>query len=404
MQIMINYGDEILTLEMPDDIIFDEYKHLSGGKSVDAETFRQVLTSAEMNRFAIEGTDLFVVNDAYRPTPTGIILNWLEKAGKLNNQTKFLISTGCHRAPKQQQLQQIFGEVYESVKDVIFVHDARNLDSMVPIGEDKFGLEVLLNRHFLEAEKVVVIGSVEPHYFAGFTGGRKSIFPGLCDYKTIVRNHELATSLDAAPLRLDGNPVDEHFRSLMGLISTDRIFSIQIVQGGKGEMAAIYCGGIFESFEAAKRHSAGLFGIQIENIYDLLLAEVQPPLDGNLYQLQKSLENCHPAVKDGGMIMLFSPCGEGIGEDSFYRLADTWDPDAEYQQDDSFGIHKLRRVYDIGRRIDIKLFSDMPGGVPDKVFFNGVEKPQQIIDDFIEDNMHVCLVRDAGHTVMINRS
>jgi nickel-dependent lactate racemase len=404
MQIMINYGGNKLTLELPDDIAYDEYKYYSDGKCVNAETFRQRLAMAENNRFAVEEADLFVVNDAYRPTPTGIVLDWLEKAGKINNQTKFLISTGCHQAPKQQQLQQIFGEVYESIKDRIFAHDARDVNSMVQIGKDEFGGEVLLNRHFLKAEKVVIIGSVEPHYFAGFTGGRKSIFPGLCDYRTIVRNHELATSLKAAPMKLDGNPVDEHFRSLMRLISTDKIFSIQIVQGGKGEMATVFCGDIFESFDAAKLYSTDLFGIHTEIEYDLLLCEVQPPLDSNLYQLQKSLENCQSAVKNGGKIMLFSSCREGIGEDNFYRLADTWNPEVETQQDDDFGIHKLRRVYDIGRRIDINLFSEMPGGVPEKVFFNSVEKPQQIIDDFIKESMHVCLVRDAGHTVLINRS
>jgi len=404
MQVMINYGHKKLILQLPDDITFDEYNHLSAGEPVDKNAFMQVLISAEKKHFDIREADLFVVNDAYRPTPTGMVLDWLTETGKLNKNAKFLISTGCHRSPDSYQMKEIFGGLYDSLRKRIIVHDAHDVNNMVPVGEDPLRGEVLLNRNYAQADKVVVIGSVEPHYFAGFTGGRKSIFPGLCDYDTIVRNHKLATSPDAAPLKLAGNPVDEHLCSLMKLIPTGGIFSIQLVQGEKGEIAAVFCGDIYESFERAKERSSGLFGIEVEDKYDLLLAEVRPPLDGNLYQLQKSLENCQSVVRDGGKIILFSPCREGIGEDSFYRLSEKWDPDKERASNDNFGIHKLRRVYDIGCRIDVRLFSELPGGVPDKVFFNSMKELQPIFDNFIEKNMHVCLVHDAGHTVMINRS
>jgi nickel-dependent lactate racemase len=116
------------------------------------------------------------------------------------------------------------------------------------------------------------------------------------------------------------------------------------------------------------------------------------------------LENCQSVVRDGGLIMLFSPCREGIGEDGFYKLADRWNPEADNQPTDNFGIHKLRRVYDIGKRIDVNLFSELSDGIPDKVFFDGIKKPQAIIDNFVEDKMSVCLVHDAGHTVMITKN
>jgi lactate racemase len=405
MDVMINYGDEQLTLKLPDNITFDEFRHGSGSTTVDITAFMQSLTSAEEIFFNIDDADLYIVNDAYRPTPTRIILKWLESSGKLSKKAKFLVSTGCHHAPAHDQMYDIFGEMYDSLKDRIFVHNARDKNSMVSIGNDnRLNGDILLNRFYVEAKKVVVIGSVEPHYFAGFTGGRKSIFPGLCDFDTVVRNHRLATSREAMPLRLDGNPIEEHFRYMMQMVPTDKIFSIQIVQGKKGEMAGIFCGEINESFNRAKEQSKKLFGIETESKYDLLLAEVRPPLDSSLYQLQKSLENCQSAVGDNGKIMLFSPCREGIGEDGFYKLADRWDPESKNQPTDNFGIHKLRRVYDIGRRIDIDLFSELPDGIPDKVFFSGIKKPQAIIDNFVEDKMSVCLVHDAGHTVMITKN
>jgi len=404
MEVMINYGEKKLTLKLPDDITFAEFKHDSGGTIVEFDSFIQTLETAEGDLFSIDDADLYVVNDAYRPTPTKTILEWLKSEGKLNSNAIFLISTGCHKAPTKKQMYNIFGELYDTIHDRVFVHDSRDINSMVSVGEDRLSGEVYLNRYYVEAQKVVVIGSVEPHYFAGFTGGRKSIFPGLCNYDTVVRNHQLATSQKAAPLKLDGNPIEEHFRFLMRLIPTEKILSIQIVQGEKGEMAGIFCGDINSSFEQAKTLSCELFGKEVENKYDLLFAEVRPPLDGNLYQLQKSLENCQTVVKDGGNIMLFSPCREGIGEDNFYRLAERWRPDADDGLSDSFGIHKLRRVYDIGRRININLFSELPEGVSDKVFFNSVIKPQAVVDKYVISKMDVCLVRDAGHTVMITKN
>jgi nickel-dependent lactate racemase len=406
MQVIINYGMGRLSLKLPDNTSLNEYGYIGNAKNaIDRGQFLSLIKSAEANLFPIVQTDIYVVNDAYRPTPTERIFSWLKYNGKFNPKAKFLIATGCHQKPNPAQLHAIFGSFLAEIENNIIVHNARDETSMVTVGLDKNGEAIRLNRHFVEAEKIVVIGSVEPHYFAGFTGGRKSIFPGLCDYDTTVRNHNLSVSFDASPIRLDGNPIEEHFRFMMQFVANKNIFAIQVVGGYEGNINAIVCGKLDVAFRKATIIAGQLYGQTADNKYDLILAEVRPPLDSNLYQLQKSLENCQNAVADGGMVILFSACHEGIGSDAFYKLADKWRSDQQnaISKEDSFGIHKLYRVKKISERIDVLLHSMLPEGRPDKVYFGSCPNPQSTIDDlsYKKGELKAALVHDAGHTVMI---
>ncbi|MFH2035852.1 MAG: lactate racemase domain-containing protein [Candidatus Zixiibacteriota bacterium] len=408
MDAMVSYGEKKMKLVFPDGVSFSEYSANPTGEAVGLEQFSEKIQLAEKKLFQLQTADLFIVNDAYRPTPTATILKWIESIGKIGPKAQFIIATGTHQSPSIDQLRHIFGSLYEKLSDRIAVHSAADLDSMNEIGKDSFNQPVLVNNIFCRAKKVVIIGSVEPHYFAGFTGGRKSIFPGLCDYDTTVRNHNLAVSLKSAPMKLDDNPVHEHLNSLMKLIADKEIFSIQTVPGTNCDNSKIslFCGELETSFNEARKLSKKIFGLKTDKQYDLLLAEVHPPLDRNLYQLQKSLENCQPAVKDGGHLMLFSPCREGVGSDKFYRLINHWNPvkDKLPQGREAFGIHKLSRVYQISQRIGINLYSELEKGISDKVFYKSINDPQVFIDNFMEDiiNAKVALVHDSGHVAFVS--
>lgn len=261
-----------------------------------------------------------------------------------------------------------------------------------------------LNRKVLEAPAVIVIGSVEPHYFAGFTGGRKSLFPGLTDFETIERNHNLAVSLACRPLRLEGNPVAEHLDNLLDLIDSDRILSIQVVLDSAGGVAGLFVGDIRQSFREAAHLASRLYAHTVAEAYDLVLCEMHPPLDRNLYQVQKALENCRGAVVEGGAVLLFSACREGIGSEAFFDLADAWDRENNRPADGipRFGAHKLARVNALQRRIRVGLYSQLQAADVRRVFYSPVENPSSFIAGVCEkkDNYRVAVVRDAGHTVL----
>jgi len=116
---------------------------------------------------------LILVNDATRPTPTSRVLDVL--AGDLDGrEVSFLVATGNHRAPSREEYRRIFGGHLERFRDRIFAHDAKKKDDMVLLGKSANGTEIRVNRLAVEAHKILIISSVEPHYFAGYTGGRKS--------------------------------------------------------------------------------------------------------------------------------------------------------------------------------------------------------------------------------------
>jgi lactate racemase len=406
MKVEIRYGAEILPLNLPERAIVDEYNSRTDGASIDCDEFIEIINVAETSLYKAVSADLIIVNDAYRPTPTATILKWMKEAGKIHKKVKILIATGCHQGPTEQQLREILGDLHDELIKRVFVHRARELANMETVGQESTGEAIYLNRHFLKARKVMVIGSVEPHYFAGFTGGRKSIFPGICDYDTTVRNHNRAVDFAAAPMKLEGNPVAEHLQYLMQFARHKKLFGIQVITDNQSGVRAVFAGELESAFHEAVESASGSFGCRAKRTYDIILAEVRPPLDANLYQLQKAAENCRAAVARGGTIILFSPCREGIGSSSFYELAGKWNPElAEIPAGaDSFGIHKLTRIYKIIKSINLLLYSNLAAGVSDKAYFKSIAEPQKTIDELgsIREELAIAVVRDASNTVLVS--
>jgi nickel-dependent lactate racemase len=301
-------------------------------------------------------------------------------------------------------LAKVFGEHLPKMRDRLTVHIAQDPTLAVPIGRDRFDKEVFLNRRVAEAEQIVVISSVEPHYFAGFTGGRKSFFPGSTDLATIERNHNMAASLGAQPMRLDGNPVAEHLDQLLDLINTDKLFSIQVVNDAESQIVGLFAGDIRGSFYEAVRLATEVYSYTAAEPYDLVLAEMRAPLDANLYQAQKALENTQMTVRLGGACVVVSACAGGIGSEHFYNLADNWDrtTNRPLNGPPRFGSHKLSRVNEMSRKITVGLKSELDPETVSHVFYEPISDLDQFIADRSRNskNYRVAVVKDAGNTVL----
>jgi nickel-dependent lactate racemase len=346
---------------------------------------------------------LIVVNDGHRPTPTSEILAHLNRIDStLLDRAFFMIAAGTHSEPTAAHYTKIFGDFYDRLKDRLSFHDAHDKSRMRSIGVDHLGGEVWLNNALFEYDRVMLISSVEPHYFAGYTGGRKSILPGLADFKAIERNHNLANSLQAAPLKLGGNPVAEHMAAVLDMLGAEKYFGIQVVIDAHKKLAGAFFGDLKTSFEGAVEYSAGMYGHRVPKPYDVVICELLPPLDGNLYQLQKALENCQPAVKDGGTILLVSECKNGVGSDHFFNLAQTWDRDKNVAAGGQlhFGSHKLSRVNAISKRINVRLYSSLPADKPRQVFYEPVDDIQPLLTDLLTEQKAAAIVYDSGNTVL----
>jgi len=366
------------------------------------EAFRSELERARFGQFVDRGRLLIVVNDAFRPTPNGEVLSHLQKWYP-TLQADFIVACGNHPAPHQADVDVILDGYTRPSESKIFFHQSGDYDSMVPAGECD-GRPVYLNRLLYDYPGVVVIGSVEPHYFAGFTGGRKSIIPGLSDVETNRRNHALAVSEEARPLRLKGNPVEASLERLLASVKLPPLFSLQIVAGRRQKIMDCFAGDLSESFTQAVALAEQVYSFTVNRTYDLVIAEMQPPLDRNLYQLQKAIENTAAAVRDGGTLLAVSKCREGIGNEEFYELARKLDNEemvlsyAELENP-PMGIHKLSRIVRLTKRIKVKALTGLKHELLKQVFIEPVVSIEAEIHKLKQGEkkeVDILLVRDAG--------
>ena len=357
------------------------------------ETLLQALenpvASDSFDQFLSDAEDiLFIVNDATRPTPTAKVLDIIShKISSLN--VRFIIATGVHRASTEEELQEIFGNHLEVFRDRITIHDANDASAMVSIGVSKNGTEMQVNRMAMEAQKIVIIGSVEPHYFAGYTGGRKAFLPGIASYKTIEQNHKLALKSSAQALSLKGNPVHEDMEDAIQAIKDKDIFCIMTVLDREDRIYAATAGDITESLKAAVEKSHHVFSVEIKEKADIVVAVAPYPMDVDLYQSQKALDNAKLALNPNGIIILVSKCRDGVGHDTFVKLlASSDDPQGVLDRiRDKYvlGYHKAGKMAEISRWAQIWAVTKIDPQLMRSIFIRPFWTVQEALDTAIRE-------------------
>jgi nickel-dependent lactate racemase len=388
VRVDIPFDDRIRSLDLPD-------CDLTAAPRVRGTTVTRALQlDAEPIRVALESAQrlLVVVNDGYRPTPSAEILPHLKGVLELVPQRRVVVATGTHPAPSPDALSQLLGPTVGA--EAVVVHDAD--EPGVRFGPLSDGSMLELNPLVEWADRVLLIGSVEPHFFAGFTGGAKQLLPGLATRTAIEANHRHAVSLACRPMRVAGNPVAEAIREASARLGT-RLVSLQLVAGPDAWEA--FCGGEEETFAQATRRCREVAGVRWPHPLDVLVAVVEPPLDRNLYQLQKAFENHQWAVRDGGALLLISGCPEGVGNRFFEPLARRY-PDWRNlppweTQTYSLGLHKLYRTAHTKRRVRLYLHSSQPPDLVRRFYFEPVTDLEAWLQEHIAAPTRVGLVFDA---------
>jgi len=360
VKLEIPYGDKTETVELADENIEQVIYPNSVKSGVEDRVLRNAIfapmNSPSLEEF-LEGKKniLVVVNDATRPTPTASILRIIYPMLEGRN-FKIVIATGSHRAPNAEEYDFIFKELYPKLKDRVHVHDAKKSEC-VSIGRTRHGTDMLLNKLLTEADAIIPIGSVEPHYFAGYTGGRKSFLPGIAAYETITANHKLAISQDAQALRLEGNPVAEEFDDAEKLLLRLNIFAIMTVLDSGHKTYAAAAGGLKESFLALIKKADEVFVVKVKNKADIVVTVAAEPTDIDLYQSQKALDNGKYALKEGGIIILVSACRSGVGSQAFIDLLGSASSCkgviAKLDQEYKLGYHKAGKMAEIGMKAEM---------------------------------------------------
>lgn len=396
MQVKIPYGkDGHFDVNVNDKNLMGVYGP-NEVKKVDAD---KAIDDALNNPFADESFDqfmdtddrvVFIVNDGTRPTPTAKVLKHIYPKIK-NKNIYFIVATGIHRAPTEDEYEMIFGkDIYEDLKSKnrIHAHDAHN-DPMEYLGKSKNGTEMYLNKIVADAKKVVPISSIEPHYFAGYTGGRKSFLPGVAAYKTISQNHYLALQDSARAMALKTNPVNQDMMDAMHVLKNIDVFAIEMVLDRNHDIYAVTTGDLSKSFYAGIDKAKEVFAVQIPAKADIVISVAPYPMDVDLYQSQKALDNGKLALKKGGIEILVGKCRTGIGPKPFYNvLSSDKDPQKvlDYiHKNWKLGYHKAAKMAQIGTWASTWAVTDLTDQEMENVHFKPFHDVQKALDQALAE-------------------
>ncbi len=336
MHIKLPYGFDEIELKCPDNSIVYASNYLDQNKPVAEmliESLYHPIASKPLENLIAEkksGNLVIVVSDITRPIPykefLPFLLSLIEKSNVKRQEIIILIATGMHRQSTQQERFQMFGE-YVARNYQIIDHNCENEGDLVEIpGYSWSGSKVKLNRYYVEASFRIITGLVEPHFMAGFSGGRKSVCPGLAGLETVKKFHgyKFLNDPNASSSIISDNPCHNENTSVAMMCPPD--FSINIVLDNRKKINAIFSGDFIKSHLTTIDYVTQVCCLKVEKQADIVITSCGGyPLDTTFYQCVKGFVNCLPAVKDKGKILAFGSCLEGIGSPEYTNLMYKYD-------------------------------------------------------------------------------
>ena len=326
MNMDIPYGSGTLSCDITPDYVLhshiDQLQSSKSGAELVADALRHPIGSMPLSQLAAgKKTAVIIISDHTRPVPSREILpNMLAEMRKENPeiQITLLVATGCHRKTTSSELRTKLGDdIFK--KEHIIIHDAFNPRSNVKIGVLPSGAPLVIDRTAFETDLLTAEGFIEPHFFAGFSGGRKSILPGICDKVTVYGNHcgRFINSPFARTGILEENPIHNDMEAAARLANLQ--FITNVVINDAHRTVAAFCG------DAAAAHAAGVAllrqycEVHAKPSDIVLTSNGGSPLDQNLYQCVKGLTSAESAAKPGATLIMCAELADGIGGEGFYQ-------------------------------------------------------------------------------------
>ena len=330
MQIEMPFHTKTITVNLPDKatILRTSYPEPENGPAESVElALRQPVVSpplSDLIKSRRPGHIVIVVSDITRPIPYPAFLpnfiDQIEAAGVTHEDILILIATGMHRLSTEAERLEILGQsIVSNYRIEDHMADASDLLEC-PI-KSWSGNIVKLNRRFVEAGFRIVTGLVEPHFMAGFSGGRKAVCPGLASLETVQQFHgyDFLANPRADNARLEGNPCHLEALSVARAVGVD--FSLNVVLNHKREIIRAYTGELDAAFRVACEFVQKHANPVLDQEYDVVLtSSAGYPLDTTFYQCIKGLTSVLPAVKSGGHMISIGGCAEGIGSENYKKL------------------------------------------------------------------------------------
>ncbi|WP_134704364.1 nickel-dependent lactate racemase [Ammoniphilus sp. YIM 78166] len=394
MKTTLLYGKEGLSIELPENSVIIEPKNLPGLEEEEGavlEALRNPIESAPL-RGRVKETDkvAIVISDITRPTPNHKLVPWLLKELSHVPLENFVIinGTGTHRDQTREEFIQMLGEwVVDNIR--VINHHCHNRDELVKVGESRFGCDAYLNKEYVEADFKIATGFIEPHFFAGFSGGPKGIMPGIAGIETIMTFHNARMIGD--PLSTWGNmvdnPVQDMAREVNRMCPPD--FLLNVTLNREKEITAVFAGALFEAHDRgcafAKEHAM----IRCDHRFDVVITSNSGyPLDQNLYQAVKGMSAAHKIVKEGGTIICAAECIDGLPNHGNYaeilRMQKTPHEILQMINDPSFKVFdqwQVQKQAVIQVWADVHVYSSLPSETVKQAMFEPSSDIEQTLEE-----------------------
>jgi len=330
------YGKEHIACEIPDERLravlnseLNNYTPSLSACQLVEEALKNPTSSLPLCELAKGKKKVVIIaSDHTRPVPSKVIIPPMLReirAGNPEAEITILIATGCHRGTTRNELVDKFGaDIVE--KENIVIHDCDDAPNMVHLGTLPSGGALMVNRLAVEADLLVSEGFIEPHFFAGFSGGRKSVLPGVVSRQSVLANHcsEFIADPNARTGSLDQNPIH---RDMLWAAQTAKLaFIVNVVLNEHKEVIYAVAGDVAEAHKKGCAFLSGLCRVKPAQADIVISTNGGYPLDQNIYQAVKGMTAAEATVKEGGVIIMLAKSNDGHGGDHFYhQLADEAD-------------------------------------------------------------------------------
>jgi nickel-dependent lactate racemase len=328
VKVTLQYGTTGLDVDLPGtqvDVITP--RHLPGLPSEAAafrEAIRRPIDAAPIAETVRPGDRVAVViPDQTRPLPSHRLLPWLfaELAHVPADRFTIIIGTGSHRAATRDEIVALVGSDVAARYRVVN-HDAHDAATLAYAGNAPDGRPVQLNRDYVEADRRIVLGFIEPHFMAGFSGGYKGVFPAVAGIDAIMHYHRAAVIGDARSTWgvVDGNPTQAQIRSNGALLPVDGLINVTLNR--RREITAFFCGDVRAAHARGCAFAKETAMVPCSTPYPIVVTSNSgAPLDQNLYQTVKGMSAAAQIVSDRGLIVAAARCQDGFpAHGNFRRL------------------------------------------------------------------------------------
>jgi nickel-dependent lactate racemase len=418
MNINLAYGKSGYTLELSDqyniDIIEPRWVEKSANQSLAVtEGLKKPYNSLPLKEIANSNSKIAIIfSDVTRATPYHIIipalLNELKDIPQQN--ITFYCANGTHRLATDQELINILGELVVNNYEII-QNDANAPELHEYVGTTISGNEIFLNKKILQCDLKILTGFIEPHFFAGFSGGGKALIPGMASVQSIKFNHSISHLSDNNVTWgiTEGNPLWEEIMEAAEFVPG--LFLLNITLNRKKEITKVFAGELRSAHDAGCKFTIQSAMAPVDELYDIVITSNSGyPLDLNVYQTVKGMSAAAQVVKQGGTIIMAAECWDGIPSNSDYEkiLASVSSVDElmNFIKENESTLKDTWQIYFqalIQQKADVYLYSDkLDNETISKALFKPVNDIGKLVDQLVKKigpKARICILPEGPQTI-----